>query len=60
MYTNSINWFEVLQTNGCRLTTARRAVIEMIEELAMIGGGYGLFTGCSAGDTAASLIIKVG
>jgi len=30
MYTNSINWFEVLQTNGCRLTTARRAVIEMM------------------------------
>jgi acetyl-CoA acetyltransferase family protein len=40
--------------------TVGRAVIEMIEELAMIGGGYGLFTGCSAGDTAASLILKVG
>ena len=40
--------------------TVGRAVIEMIEELTMIGGGYGLFTGCSAGDTAASLIIKVG
>lgn len=39
--------------------TVGRAVIEMIEELTMIGGGYGLFTGCSAGDTAASLIIKV-
>jgi hypothetical protein len=32
----------------------------MIEELTMLGGGYGLFTGCSAGDTAASLILKVG
>jgi acetyl-CoA acetyltransferase family protein len=40
--------------------TVGRAVIEMIEELVLIGGGYGLFTGCSAGDTAASLIVKVG
>jgi acetyl-CoA acetyltransferase family protein len=40
--------------------TVGRAVIEIIEELAILGGGYGLFTGCSAGDTAASLIIKVG
>jgi hypothetical protein len=32
----------------------------MIEELVLLGGGYGLFTGCSAGDTAAALIIKVG
>lgn len=40
--------------------TTGRAVIEMIEELSMIGGGYGLFTGCSAGDTAAALIVKVG
>ncbi len=40
--------------------TGGRAVIEIIEELAMAGGGYGLFTGCSAGDTAASLVIKVG
>ena len=40
--------------------TVGRAVIEMIEELTILGGGYGLFTGCSAGDTAASLIVKVG
>jgi len=40
--------------------TVGRAVIEMIEELVLLGGGYGLFTGCSAGDTAASLIVKVG
>jgi acetyl-CoA acetyltransferase family protein len=40
--------------------TVGRAVIEMIEELVLAGGGYGLFTGCSAGDTAASLIVKVG
>jgi hypothetical protein len=32
----------------------------MIEELVILGGGYGLFTGCAAGDTAAALIVKVG
>jgi acetyl-CoA acetyltransferase len=40
--------------------TAGRAIIELIEELVLLGGGYGLFTGCAAGDTAASLIVKVG
>lgn len=40
--------------------TAGRAIIEMIEELVLIGGGFGLFTGCSAGDTAAALVVKVG
>jgi acetyl-CoA acetyltransferase len=39
--------------------TAGRAVIEMIEELVMAGGGYGLFTGCAAGDTGAALVVKV-
>jgi len=27
--------------------------------LAILGGGYGLFTGCAAGDTGAALVIKV-
>jgi acetyl-CoA acetyltransferase len=40
--------------------TAGRAIIEMIEELTILGGGYGLFAGCAAGDTAAALIVKVG
>jgi acetyl-CoA acetyltransferase len=40
--------------------TGMRLVIELIEELEMRGGGYGLFTGCAAGDTAAALIIRVG
>ena len=40
--------------------TAGRAIIEMTEELVLLGGGYGLFTGCAAGDTAAALILKVG
>ncbi|AFM41295.1 acetyl-CoA acetyltransferase [Desulfosporosinus acidiphilus SJ4] len=39
--------------------TAARAIIEMIEELTILGGGYGLFTGCAAGDTGAALVIKV-
>jgi len=40
--------------------TAGRAIIEMTEELVLLGGGYGLFTGCAAGDTAAALVLKVG
>jgi acetyl-CoA acetyltransferase len=40
--------------------TVARAVIEEIEELVLLGGGYGLFTGCSAGDSAAALVLKVG
>jgi acetyl-CoA C-acetyltransferase len=32
----------------------------LIEELVLLGGGYGLVTGCCAGDGAATLIIKVG
>ncbi len=39
--------------------TAGRLIIEMIEELVLLGGGYGLFTGCAAGDTGAALIVKV-
>lgn len=39
--------------------TALRALIELIEELAVKGGGYGLFAGCAAGDTAAGCVVKV-
>ena len=39
--------------------TAGRCIAELIEELVILGGGYGLFTGCAAGDTGASLIVKV-
>jgi acetyl-CoA acetyltransferase family protein len=39
--------------------TGMRGIIELIEELALKGGGYGLFTGCAAGDSAASLVVKV-
>ncbi|GFE56304.1 thiolase family protein [Geobacter sp. AOG1] len=40
--------------------TGARLMIEGIEEVAMKGGGYLLFSGCAAGDTAASVLIKVG
>jgi acetyl-CoA acetyltransferase len=40
--------------------TGARLMIEGIEELALKGGGYLLFSGCAAGDTAASIVIKVG
>ena len=39
--------------------TAGRCVIELIEEVVERGGGYGLFTGCAAGDTGAALVVKV-
>ncbi|MEN8151565.1 MAG: thiolase family protein, partial [Planctomycetota bacterium] len=51
---------------GCSLVwghpqapTGLRGIMELIEELAILGGGYGLFTGCAAGDTAAALVIEV-
>ena len=40
--------------------TGSRLVIETIEELALKGGGHGLFVGCAAGDTAAAVVVKVG
>jgi acetyl-CoA acetyltransferase len=39
--------------------TGMRLIIELIEELVLLGGGYGLFTGCAAGDTAAAIVLKV-
>jgi acetyl-CoA acetyltransferase len=39
--------------------TGLRAVIELIEELAMRGGGVGLFTGCAAGDTGMAVVLRV-
>ena len=40
--------------------TGMRLIIELIEELAVLGGGCGLFVGCAAGDTAGAMIVKVG
>ena len=38
--------------------TGMRLVMEMIEELVLLGGGVGLFTGCAAGDTAAAIVLE--
>lgn len=40
--------------------TGTRLIIECIEELAIKGGGVGLFVGCAAGDTAAAVVLRVG
>jgi acetyl-CoA acetyltransferase len=40
--------------------TGARLIIETIEELALRGGGHGLFVGCAAGDTAAAVVVRVG
>ncbi|RTZ97996.1 MAG: thiolase family protein [Deltaproteobacteria bacterium] len=40
--------------------TAGRCIIEGIEETAAGGGGYLLFGGCAAGDTAGAMVLKVG
>ena len=40
--------------------TGMRLIIETIEELALKGGGHGLFVGCAAGDTSAAVVVRVG
>lgn len=51
---------------GCSLVyghpqapTGARAIAELIETLALRGGGTGLFTGCAAGDTGGALVLRV-
>jgi acetyl-CoA acetyltransferase len=51
---------------GCSLiwghpqgATGTRLIIELIEEMVKIGGGYGMFTGCAAGDSSLATIIEV-
>ena len=60
--------FDVMRMNnyGCSLVwghpqgpTGLRAVIELIEELVLSGGGYGLFNGCAAGDSAMAVVVEV-
>lgn len=57
---------ERMNRHGCSLVwghpqgpTGLRSIIELIEDLALLGGGYGLFTGCAAGDSAAAIVLKV-
>jgi acetyl-CoA acetyltransferase family protein len=51
---------------GCSLVwghpqgpTGLRAIIELIEELVIRGGGTGLFHGCAAGDSAMAVVVEV-
>ena len=53
-YGSSLVWGHPQAPTGARL------IIELIEELAQAGGGYGLFSGCAAGDTALAVVVKVG
>jgi acetyl-CoA acetyltransferase family protein len=60
-----IGWKE-MNNYGCSLIyghpqgpTGLRLIIELIEELVLKGGGYGLFDGCAAGDTAAAVVLQV-
>ncbi len=39
--------------------TAGRLIIEGIEEVVKLGGGYMLWGGCAAGDTGAGLVLKI-
>ena len=39
--------------------TGLRAICELIEELVIRGGGYGLFNGCAAGDSSMAVVIEV-
>ncbi|RVT42271.1 thiolase family protein [Sphingobium algorifonticola] len=57
---------EKMNNFGCSLVwghpqgpTGLRAIIELIEELAMRGGGRGLYQGCAAGDSAMAVVIEV-
>jgi acetyl-CoA acetyltransferase len=62
---NGLDW-RTINNFGCSLVWGHpqapmgtRAIIELIEELALRGGGWGLFTGCAAGDTAMALVLEV-
>jgi len=57
---------KIFNNYGCSLIyghpqgpTVMRLAIELVEELALKGGGYGLVAGCAAGDSGAALVFKV-
>ena len=60
-----IDW-RAMNPYGCSLVWGHpqapmgtRSIIELIEALALRGGGWGLFTGCAAGDTAMAVVLEV-
>ena len=57
---------EAMNRHGCSLIwghpqgpTGLRALIELLEGLALRGGGRGLFQGCAAGDSAMAVVVEV-
>jgi acetyl-CoA acetyltransferase family protein len=40
--------------------TGGRLIAELIEEVVLLGGGYGLWAGCAAGDLGAAMVLKIG
>lgn len=57
---------EKMNNYGCSLiwghphaATGLRAIIELIEELTLAGGGLGLYQGCAAGDSSLAAVIEV-
>lgn len=52
-YGSSLVWGHPQAPTGMRLLN------ELIEELILKGGGYGMLAGCSAGDSAAAILLKV-
>ncbi len=63
--TMEIDW-RAMNNYGCSLVWGHpqapmgtRSIIELIEELKLRGGGFGLFAGCAAGDTAMAVVLEV-
>ena len=57
---------EKMNPFGCSLIyghpqgpTGMRGVVELVHALRDAGGGWGLFTGCAAGDMGAALLLSV-
>ncbi len=57
---------KIVNNYGCSLiwghpnaATGLRCIIELIEELAIRGGGVGLFQGCAAGDSSLAALVEV-
>jgi acetyl-CoA acetyltransferase len=64
-HATGVDW-RTMNNYGCSLVWGHpqapmgtRSIIEVIEELALRGGGFGLFTGCAAGDTAMAVVLEV-
>jgi acetyl-CoA acyltransferase len=62
---NGLDW-RTMNNHGCSLVWGHpqapmgtRSIMELIEELVLRGGGWGLFTGCAAGDSAMAVVLEV-